>query len=60
MLVDLYLYNFSSDMLREFALKIVKPYFGGNVNAALRSLMEKAIQEEAVVNRAILKSKSSF
>ena len=40
------LHNFSADMLREFAWKIVKPYFGGNVNQALRCLMEKAVAEE--------------
>jgi len=45
-LVDLTLHNFSADMLREFAWKIVKPYFGGNVNQALRCLMEKAVAEE--------------
>jgi len=40
-------------MLKEFAVKIVKPYFGGNINEALRSLMQKAIDEEAIVNQAI-------
>ncbi len=55
LLVDLTLHNFSADMLRKFAVKIVKPYFDGNVNAALRSLMEKAIEEEAIVNRAVMK-----
>jgi hypothetical protein len=54
MLVSLTLRNFSTEMLREFAVKIVKPYFGGNINEALRSLMEKAIEEETIVNQAIL------
>ncbi len=53
-LVSLTLHNFSSEMLREFAVKIVKPYFGGNINEALRRLMQNAIQEETIVNQAIM------
>ena len=53
LLVSLTLYNFSAEMLREFAVKIVKPYFNGNVNEAVRSLMQKAIEEETIVNQAI-------
>lgn len=37
LLVDLTLHNMSAGMLKEFALKIVKPYFGGNMNRAIRS-----------------------
>jgi hypothetical protein len=55
LLVSLTFHNFSAEMLREFSQKIVKPYFCGNVNAAVRSLMEKAIQEETIVNQAIRK-----
>jgi len=54
MLVSLTLHNFSAEMLREFAVKIVKPHFGGNINEALGSLMQKAIAEETIVNRAVL------
>ncbi len=54
MLVSLKLHNFSAEMLKEFAVKIVKPYFGGNINEALRSLMQKAIDEETIVNQAII------
>ena len=58
LLVDLTLHNMSAVMLKEFVLKIVKPYFGGNMNKAIRSLMEKALEEETMVNNAIiLKSK---
>jgi hypothetical protein len=46
-------HNFSAEMLKEFAQKIVKPYFRGNINEAVRSLMEKAIQEETIANQAI-------
>ena len=53
-LVELTLHNISAEMLKEFALKIVKPYFGGNMNRAIRSLMEKAVEEETIVNQALI------
>ena len=53
LLVSLTFHNFSAKMLKEFAQKIVKPYFGGNMNQAVRSLMEKAITEETIFNQAI-------
>ena len=52
--VDLTLHNMSAGMLKEFALKIVKPYFGGNMNRAIRSLIEKAVDEERIVNQALI------
>jgi hypothetical protein len=51
-LVELTLHNMSAVMLKEFVLKIVKPYFGGNMNKAIRSLMEKAVKEEKIVSKA--------
>ncbi len=54
LLVSLTFHNFSAEMLKEFAQKIVKPYFNGNMNQAIRSLMEKAIQEETIVEHSIL------
>jgi hypothetical protein len=54
LLVDLTLHNMSAELLKEFALKIVKPYFGGNMNRATRSLMEKAVEEETIVNQALI------
>jgi len=53
LLVSLTLHNFSAEMLKEFAIKIVKPYFGGNVNEAVRKLMEKAIAEETLLNQVM-------
>ncbi len=53
LLISLTFHNFSAELLKEFAQKIVKPYFRGNMNDAVRSLMEKAIQEEKIANRAI-------
>jgi len=55
LLVDLTFHGFSASLLKEFALKIVKPYFKGNLNEAVKSLMEKAITEESLVNKALSK-----
>jgi len=52
--VELTLHNMSAGMLKEFALKIVKPYFGGNMNKAIRNLMEKAVEEEKIVSKAVI------
>jgi hypothetical protein len=54
LLVSMTFHNFSAEMLKEFALKIVKPYFNGNMNEAVRRLMEKAIKEETIVNQALI------
>lgn len=43
--VDLTFHDFSAALLTEFAEKIVRPYYQGNLNQALRELMEKAITE---------------
>ena len=58
LLVSLTFHNFSAEMLKEFAIKIAKPYFKGNLNQAVLSLMEKAISEETIVTQAITESKS--
>jgi hypothetical protein len=55
LLVSLTFHNFSVEMLKEFALKIVKPYFNGNMNQAVRSLMQKAIEEETIVSQALVR-----
>lgn len=52
-LVSLTFHNFSAEMLKEFSQKIVKPYFRGNMNEAIRCLMEKAITDEKIVQDAI-------
>lgn len=54
LLVSLTLHNFSIEMLKEFAQKIVKPYFHGNMNEAIRNLMQKAIDEETIVAQTII------
>ena len=53
LLVSLKLHNFPAELLREFAIKIVKPYFNGNINEALRSLIQNSINEETILTKAI-------
>jgi hypothetical protein len=57
LLVSLTFHNFSAEMLREFAQKIVKPYFSGNMNEAIRTLMLRAIDEESIVVQSIKQKK---
>ena len=54
-LISLTLHNFSTEMIKEFARKIAKPYFGGNLNQALRTLMINAIEEETITNKVMAK-----
>jgi len=49
LLVDLTLHNVSASLLAEFAEVIVKPYYRGNINAALQDLMNKTLEEEELV-----------
>ncbi len=53
--VNLTIHNFSTVLLKEFTLKIVKPYFKGNMDEAIKNLMEKALTEEAIFKKALKK-----
>ena len=47
--VDLTLHDFSASLLTEFAEKIMRPYYSGNMSDAVKDLMRKAISEEEFV-----------
>ncbi len=51
--VDLTFHSVSASLLGEFAEKIVKPYYGGNFNAAIQDLLHKALSEQDFVNSHI-------
>lgn len=51
--VDLTLHDVPATLLTEFAQKIVHPYFRGNLNKALKELMEKALTEQQLVQKHI-------
>ncbi len=48
-LVDLTFNNIPVSLLSEFAEKIVKPYYNGNLNAAIQDLLIKALTEQEFV-----------
>ena len=47
--VDLTLHDVSATLITEFAEKVVRPYYSGNMNDAVKDLMQKAIGEEEIV-----------
>ena len=51
--VDLTLHKVSASLLTEFAEKIVRPYYKGNMNAAIQDLLIKALAEQDFVFRRI-------
>jgi hypothetical protein len=49
LLVDLKFHNVSVGLLMEFTEKIVRPYYNGNLNAAIQEIIHKAIVEQDFV-----------
>ena len=47
--VDLTFHGVSASLIAEFAENIVKPYYMGNLNAAIQDLIQKALAEQAFV-----------
>ncbi len=51
--VDLTFHDIPAALLTEFAQKIVRPYYNGNLNKALKELVEKALTEQQLVQKHI-------
>ena len=51
--VNLTLHDFSASLLKEFAEKIVSPYYDGNLNAAFQDLVQKMLTEQEFVHSHI-------
>ena len=49
LLVDLTFHSVPASLLTEFAEKIVRPYYRGNMNAAIQDLIHKALAEQEFV-----------
>ncbi len=47
--LDLTFHKVPSSLLTDFAEQIVKPYYGGNLNAAFQDLVQKALAEQEFV-----------
>jgi hypothetical protein len=60
LLVDLTLHDVQASLITEFAEKIVRPYYGGNLNAAIQDLISKALSEQDYVHSHITHIKNSI
>jgi hypothetical protein len=49
LLVDLTFHNVPASLLSDFAEKIVRPYYNGNLNAAVQDLLHKTLAEQDFV-----------
>jgi hypothetical protein len=47
--VDLTLHQVPASLIAEFEEKVVKTYFGGNLNVAIQDLIQKALAEQDFV-----------
>lgn len=59
LLVDLTFHNVSASLLTEFAEKIVKPCYKGNLNAAIQDLLLKTLAEQDFVHSHITHIKTT-
>jgi len=59
LLLDLTFHSVPASLLSEFAEKIVKPYYRGNLNAAIQDLLHKTIAEQDFVLSHITHIKST-
>ena len=51
--VDLTLHYVHASLISEFVEKIVRPYYNGNLNAAVQDLMGKALSEQEFIHSHI-------
>ena len=59
LLLDLTFHGVSVSLVSEFAEKIVKPYYSGNMNAAIQDLLKKALAEQDFVLSHIIHIKNA-
>ena len=59
LLVDLTFHSVPAPLLTEFVEKIVKPYYSGNLNAAIQDLLHKTIAEHDFVQSHITHIRSA-
>jgi hypothetical protein len=59
LLVDLTFHNVPASLLSEFAEKIVRPYYKGNMNAAIQDLLHKSLAEQDFIQSHITHIKTA-
>jgi len=52
-LVDLTLHDVPASLISELAEKIIRPYYNGNLNAAIQDLIHNALSEQDFVHSHI-------
>ena len=58
--LDLTIHDVAASLIAEFAEKIVRPYYNGNLNAAIQDLVIKALSEQDYVHSHITHVRNSF
>jgi hypothetical protein len=53
LMVDLTLHQIPASMLSEFAEKIVRPYYEGNLKSAIQDLIYKTLSEQEFIHAHI-------
>jgi hypothetical protein len=56
LLIDLTFHDVTATLIVEFAQKIVRPHYKGNLNRALKELIEKALAEQLILQKRIIKT----
>jgi len=59
LLVDLTFHSVPASLLSEFGEKIVRPYYSGNMNAAIQDLLHKTIAEHDFIQSHITHIKNA-
>ena len=60
LLVDLTFHSVPASLISEFAEKIVRPYYNGNLNIAIQDLIHKVIAEQDLVLSHVTHIRNSF
>jgi hypothetical protein len=60
LLIDLTFHSLPASLLAEFAEKIVKPYYSGNLNAAIQDLLHKTLAEQDFIQSHITQVRNSL
>ncbi len=59
LMVDLTLHQIPASMLSEFAEKIVRPYYEGNLKRAIQDLIYKTLSEQEFIHAHIMNIKTA-
>ena len=60
LLLDLTFHSVPASLFAEFVEKIVKPYYKGNMNAAIQDLLHKTLAEQGFVQSHITHIRNSL